>query len=61
MILRLMPANNEIATMLEQFRLESFVEATRSYYGSEYRWRSEVGKWVLGDEWARTWDEGEMI
>jgi hypothetical protein len=58
-VLRLMPASEEIATMVEQFRSIYFVEGIWSFYKPEHRWRSEVGKWVLGDEWVQTWDEGE--
>lgn len=58
-VLRLMPASEDVAFSLEQFRSESFVEATRQFYGPEYRWRSEVGEWVLGSEWEEIWDESE--
>ena len=58
MVLRLMPANDEIAALFQDFRTQAYADQIRWSFGQHQKWKVEIGEWVLGDEWVGTWAEG---
>ena len=58
MVLRLMPANDEIAALFQDYRTRAYADHIRWSFGQHQNWKCEIGEWVLGDEWVETWAEG---